>query len=365
VSASSRSAAAALLAALSVLCCVLASPASAAGVRKHAAHAHWTKKHQRTVSRVRRTRASLPSTTSNRAPGKNPTATTAVTGPEPAFGVFTDDAPYNGNVDAVDALQSTLHRDINIVNWYQSWGGGDWVSQVQPGVIGAVTGSQRTPLLTWEPWDPAAGADQPRFRLRRIADGEFDAYIGAWADGLRDVGSEVYLRPMHEMNGNWYPWSGTVNENSPALFIEAWRHMHDVFAAHGATNVRWVWSPMPQSVPDTPGNALERYYPGASYVDVLALDGYNWGSSHPEWGGWQSFTQVFKAGYDRLAALGEQPIWFAEVGSADRGGDKAAWVRDMWKTARRWPRLKALVWFDQDKEEDWRAAPVASAFGVR
>jgi hypothetical protein len=34
----------------------------------------------------------------------------------------------------------------------------------------------------------------------------------------------------------------------------------------------------------------------------------------------------------------------------------------MWSTARRWPRLKALVWFDQNKEEDWRAAPVADAF---
>ena len=50
--------------------------------------------------------------------------------PRPAFGVFTDDAPYSGNVNAVDALQGTLGRDIDIVNWYQNWGGGDWVSQV-------------------------------------------------------------------------------------------------------------------------------------------------------------------------------------------------------------------------------------------
>ena len=55
----------------------------------------------------------------------------------------------------------------------------------------------------------------------------------------------------------------------------------------------------------------------------------------------------------------------AEVGSAAQGGDKAAWVRDMWATARAMPRIEALVWFDQDKEEDWRALPVASAFAAK
>jgi beta-mannanase len=365
---------------------VLATPALA-GVRQHGAHAksaakhtkRGAKHHRRTVGRVRRTRASLRgdfgapgkrpvkgSPVTNPLPGADdrPTGEAAVNGPEPAFGAFTDEAPYNGSVAAVDTLQTTLGRHIDIVNWYQSWGGGEWVSQVQPGVVGAVTDSQRTPLLTWEPWKPGAGPEQSRFSLRHIVAGEFDDYMGAWADGLRDLGADVYLRPMHEMNGDWYPWGGSVNGNSPELFVQAWRHMHDVFVAHGATNVRFVWSPMPVSVPDTAANQLERYYPGPEYVDVLALDGYNWGSGHPEWGGWQSFAQVFKAGYDRLVSVGSQPIWFAEVGSSAVGGDKAAWVRDMWATARGWSQLKALVWFDQNKEEDWRAAPVASAFAT-
>lgn len=287
---------------------------------------------------------------------------------EPArqlFGAFTDDAPYGGNVDAIDGLQAKLQRRVDIVNWYQNWSdrpGEDWVSRVQPSVISAVTGSGRTPLLTWEPWVAAAGADQPRFTLRKIAEGEFDAYIAAWADGLRDTGTEIYLRPMHEMNGDWYPWGATVNGNTPARYVAAWRRMHDIFVDRGATNVRWVWCPLPYSIPHTPANALERYYPGADYVDVLSLDGYNWGSLRPEYGGWQSFSQIFKGAYERLAKLGPQPIWIAEVGTVSNGGDKAEWVRDMWRTAARWNRLKAIVWFDQNKEEDWRATTVASAF---
>ena len=37
-------------------------------------------------------------------------------------------------------------------------------------------------------------------------------------------------------------------------------------------------------------------------------------------------------------------------------------MRDMWKAAASMDQLKAIVWFDVDKEEDWRAGPVASAF---
>jgi beta-mannanase len=296
--------------------------------------------------------------------GTTSTATAATAAKDPMFGVFTDGAPYDGNVDAIDSLQSKLDRHIDIVNWYQNWTPGSWAKDFHSDVVSAVTQSGRAPLLTWEPWDPSKGADQPQFRLRKIADGDFDDYIASWADQLAATGTTVYLRPMHEMNGNWYPWGATVGDNTPELYIKAWRHMHDIFVAHGATNVKWVWCPVPFSVPATKETAMENYYPGADYVDVLSLDGYNWGSDHADYGGWQSFEQIFGDAYKRLTKLGSQPIWISEVGSAPQGGDKAAWVRDMWKTARTMPRLKALVWFDQNKEEDWRVLPVASAFAT-
>jgi beta-mannanase len=298
-------------------------------------------------------------------PAERPAAHTAQEPVDPRFGIFTDGAPYDGNVDAIDRLQGKLGRHIDIVNWYQNWADGSWAREYHPDVVAAVTGSGRTPLLTWEPWDPAKGADQPQFRLRRIVDGAFDDYIASWADSLRDAGGDVYLRPMHEMNGDWYPWGGTVGDNSAELYIKAWRHMVGIFRDHGARNVKFVWCPLPFSVPDTKSNQLEAYYPGTRYVDVLSLDGYNWGSRHADYGGWQSFKSIFGAAYKRLTKLGPQPIWIAEVGSAPQGGDKAAWVRDMWRTARTMPRLKALVWFDQNKEEDWRALPVASAFAAK
>ncbi|HEV2787058.1 MAG TPA: glycosyl hydrolase, partial [Solirubrobacteraceae bacterium] len=279
------------------------------------------------------------------------------------FGAWTPGDPYNGSTSGASALEAATGRRVDIVNWYQNWGGGSWVSSVQANVIGAVTGGGRTPMLTWEPWVPGAGTNQPSYSLARIAAGDFDTYISTWALALKVLGAPVYLRPMHEMNSDWYPWSGAANGNSPDHYVQAWRHIVDVFRARGASNVRFVWSPNNIDVPAS--NRMESYYPGASYVDVLAADGYNWGAGTPEFGGWQSFDKVFRDVYDRLRALGPQPIWFAEVATSDDGGDKAAWVRDMFTQAQSMDRLEALVWFNEHKERDWRAAPtpeIAAAF---
>jgi hypothetical protein len=72
---------------------------------------------------------------------------------------------------------------------------------------------------------------------------------------------------------------------------------------------------------------MERYYPGHDVVDVLALSGYNWGTTRP-YIGWRSFEEIFDTAYERLTALGPN-VWIAEVASSEEGGEKAAWIREM------------------------------------
>jgi hypothetical protein len=223
--------------------------------------------------------------------------------------------------------------------------------------VGAVTGSGRIPLLTWEPWTPGA-ADQPRFRLRRIAEGAFDAYIASWADQLKAVGTDVYLRPMHEMNGNWYAWSG-----NPAAYVAAWRHLHDIFVARGATNASWVWVVNADDAPTT--NTMESYWPGAGYVDVLGMDGYNCYYQ------WRSFETILKRAYTRITALDPAlPVWVVETGTCEptaaipnaTGHTKAEWIRDAYASTA-FPRLRALMWFNESNPSayDWRLTTSATA----
>jgi hypothetical protein len=73
-------------------------------------------------------------------------------------------------------------------------------------------------------------------------------------------------------------------------------------------------------------------------------------------------TEVLSAPLRRLSTLGAQPIWLAEVGSAEQGGDKANWLRTL-LSARDRSRISAVIWFHTDKERDWRitSSPQAAA----
>jgi beta-mannanase len=288
--------------------------------------------------------------------------------PDLQFGAYTAGSAYGGNVSPTNALEQQLGRRISIVSWYTNWTDQAPINYNAAKAVRGVRRSGRTPLITWEPWRAESGTQwQPDFELRKIAAGNFDGYIRRYARNLKRTRTTVYVRMMHEMNGEYYPWGGVTNNNNAARFKRAWRHVVGQFRKVGARNVKFVWCPLAIDVPNVRKNRFERYYPGRRYVDVLALDGFNWGLDQPGWGGWQSFKKVFKRGYTRISRLGRQPVWFTEVSSVSNGGDKAKWVRDMWATAERWKRLKAIVWYDgksamDRNKNDWAAASVASAF---
>lgn len=278
--------------------------------------------------------------------------------PSLAFGIYDPGCPPRPT--ALAKHKKRLGTMIRIVSWYQAWGSRFSTCRVK--LVEEAHRHGAVPLITWEPWrlpsdlaEGTASFDQPEFTLKAIAGGCFDTYIRSWALKLAAARRLVYLRPMHEMNGNWYPWGGTVNGNHPQDFTSAWHRLRRIFGEEGADNVRWVWCPYARSVPEAAANALEHYFPGVDSVDWLALDGYNWGTTRP-WARWESFTEVFGPAYDRLIGLSaDQPVMIAEVGCAEEGGDKARWIREALQALPDFfRRVRALVWFDIRKECDWR-----------
>ena len=194
----------------------------------------------------------------------------------------------------------------------------------------------RTPVIAWEGRDLAA-----------IASGRYDALIRQRARDCREFGAPVYLRWAAEFNGQWNPAYGR-----PRLFVAAWRHLVATLRSAGATNVRWVWCPFAVQPPRRRAEEWRPYYPGDRFVDWVGMDGYNWGTARP-WSRWQSFAEIFGPLYRDYA--GRKPLMICEVGSAEAGGDKAAWIRAMGsQLAGRFSKVDAVLWFHANKETDWR-----------
>ena len=154
------------------------------------------------------------------------------------------------------------------------------------------------------------------------------------------------------------------DSSGPGDFVNAWRHMHDLFVAAGATNVKWVWSPNVRYGPEYP---LADLYPGSAYVDWLGLDGYNWGSD-PHLGvpAWQSFEDIFGATYREVTHLAPgKPLMIAETASTEHGGDKAAWILQTFLgDVPKYPAVRAVIWFNEaDGASDFRinSSPAALA----
>jgi beta-mannanase len=220
--------------------------------------------------------------------------------------------------------------------WADDWTGSSTKADITAG---------RIPLISWEP---------SNIDFNNIVSGSLDATIKARASGAKTLGGKLFLDFAAEMNGD-EAWSG----NNAPLYVSAYKHIHDLFTAAGATDVVWAFCP---NVTDTNGgNSMTlAYYPGDDYVDWTCVDGYNWGSTN---GRWQTFQDVFAKIYPILAMKGK-PILIGEMASTEQGGDKGQWIDQMIPTLRSdFPMIKALVWFDVNKETDWRisSSPASEA----
>ena len=251
-------------------------------------------------------------------------------------------------------LQSLLGGNLGIVHWFVGWGtNGDF----DLAGLEAVKRQGAIPMITWEPG--AGQPNDPAWTLKdAVLSGKNDAYIDAWARGMAAYGAPVILRFAHEMNATSYPWGVGVNGNTAADYVAAWRHVHGIFSRYSTSNVKWLWTP--NTMGDTHASVYEPLYrsvfPGDDVVDLVGADVYNTGPSL-DWGAprWRTFSEVLSEPYKAITAISTRPFIISEIGSAQVGGSKPAWIADALQpsTLARFPALRAIVWFDMNKEAQW------------
>lgn len=233
-----------------------------------------------------------------------------------------------------------------------------------------ITASGSLPCITWEPMH-IKGGKEIAISHTDLLSGRYDRYITRFADKARSWDKPVLIRFAHEMNLKRYHWGTTEDQygpESPAIYRRMYIYIVDIFRRSGAGNVLWVFCPNAESVPSTSydpsasWNTLSNYYPGDSYVDILGVDGYNWGTTRKKaihgWESrWRTFREIFEAPITELRGLSTsaagKPLIVFETATVGAGGNKNDWIRDALTAAGR-SGIDGIVWFQSDKEVDWR-----------
>lgn len=267
----------------------------------------------------------------------------------------------------------------------------------------AASSRQSALLIAWEPynWDDSS-VNQTAFKPTSITAGNYDTQITNWLKEAQGYSTKntIMVRFAPEMNDAVRPWSvGTNGGNTSQDYINMWRHVYDIKKTV-APDVIMVWNPLVAGS-DGAGNAVSitSVFPGSNYVDMLALDGFNWGSLHAAPGtcGWQSYSDVFKNPVAEIKTLANGKPWgIAEVASASQpesdfqpGGvcnSSWGWVYQYpvsapyystpsdWITQAGW--MKTMIqqahadgalfvnMFNTQKETDWRLNSTQAGSGV-
>jgi hypothetical protein len=137
---------------------------------------------------------------------------------------------------------------------------------------------------------------------------------------LRDAGVPVIWRPFHEVNGSSGPTTGTGawfwwGARGPTTFQQAWRFMFDRFTRHhGLTNLIWCYNPT-----DVAG-ALEAWYPGDDYVDLISYDLYPPAGTRSTAAAMYQRLVAFRGGRKVFALTENGPIPDPDALAADGAG---------------------------------------------
>ncbi len=269
---------------------------------------------------------------------------------------FWDNDSKTLNTSTLSSFEEAIDHKMAIATIYSEWAylsDNNLIMQ-----LNEISEKGWVPMISANPYFFEKCPYQEKSLYQTIADGSCDTFLADVSNNLKSYNRPIFFRFAWEMNLPDMYWSIDQTSSSPDEFIAAWRHFHNTMNQHGADNVIWVLSFNTSNSNTTPYADL---YPGDQYVDWVAIDGYNWGNTHP-WSGWANFEGVFRDSYSEATSLTDKPVMLSEVNSAPTGtgGDKSRWLHDMLavQIPHHFPKINAIVFFNEDKTEgekvDWR-----------
>jgi hypothetical protein len=265
------------------------------------------------------------------------------------FGAFVGPS-HKDSLAQLEAFETTVGKGVSIWNWFQLWNrpkDSENSPYFETAWMDECRAHGSIPMITF---DPESGYDNLYVYpyLHSIINGNMDTYLHTWAKAAAAWNHPFFIRLFHEFNGDWTDYCPTNAGNSATQFVQAWKHVVDIFRAEGANDVSWIWCPGTQ---DISGPNLAQLYPGDAYVDWTAMDGYSWD-------GITTFNQVFSWTYNTILSIAPtKPMMIAEVGCTTTNNE-GAWLTDMLSTQlpNNYDHIHAVV--------IWQDPTDAGSFGV-
>jgi mannan endo-1,4-beta-mannosidase len=258
--------------------------------------------------------------------------------PASYLGVYEADSPHR--YQSVTTFGKAAGRPPGLAGYYSGW-----PEQFQTAFAAAARDHGAVPLIQMDPTDAS---------IASIAAGDYDPYLRAYADAVRDFGHAVVIGFGHEMNATWYSWG--YGHVPPRTFVAAWRHIVTIFRRQRADNVTWLWTIQA----DIPGSGpIRDWWPGSGYVTWVGIDGYYY---RPD----DTFASVFGKTIGEVRSLTGKPVLLSETAVGPLAGQRAK-IRDLLRGMAQYGTL-GLVWFDIAQHgsiyhQDWRIenSPAAEA----
>lgn len=181
-----------------------------------------------------------------------------------------------------------------------------------------------------------------------VLDGLYDDQIRTLARQMKEFGHPFLFRLNNEMNSDWTSYGVSASLQDPQLYVQLWRKLYDTLEEEGVNNAIWVFNPNDMSFPPCGYNDAMAFYPGNEYVHVFGITGYNTGNYFEEVFGeqWREFEEIYDHIDQKFGdTFGKFPWIITEFASSSVGGDKAEWIRNMFRVLPKYPHIKMAFWF--------------------
>ncbi len=253
------------------------------------------------------------------------------------------------NAEPLSSLEEKIDYHFDIYLDYRSISNSfdfdSYINSAKP-----IQNEGRTYELTLQPLDNTDRTSP----VYAVLDGKYDLYLSGLADFLKALKHPVLLRLCNEMNGDWCNYCAYHYSDDAHLYRAMYSYVMQYLMDRGVTNAIWVWNPNEKSFPDYKWNSPVLYYPDEG-TDVYGITGYNTGCYYGGSEKWRSFEEIYNPIYKDAERRSTLPLMITEFSCAENGGDKAAWIEDMFNKLPSYPEIKAAVWWnscDFDMKQD-------------